>query len=157
MASGVHWAYARGGVLLDIRSSGVSSQAPPRPCSPSTVCAALDIVRPFSRFFMAIDEVKIAKQAARNYTFAKCQRTNKRPSAVSLIQFSLIRYSQLCAVEKYRFQQNSPRLPLPREHPNATTKAYAIPRDWSVHGGDTKSESYKPNSTASRYSQRDGV
>ena len=32
-------------------------------------------------------------------------------------------------MKKYRFKPNSPRLTLPREHPNATTKAYAIPRD----------------------------
>ena len=31
---------------------------------------------------------------------------------------------------------NSPRLPPPREHANATTKAYAKPRDWSVEVGD---------------------
>ena len=67
----------RGGVLLDLRKGGVSSQAPPRPCSPSTVCAALDIVRPFSRFFMAIDEVKIA-EFTRNHTFATRQQKNKR-------------------------------------------------------------------------------
>ena len=53
-------AHARGGDILDIRSSGVSSQAPPRPCSPSTVCTAFDIVRPFSRGFMAVDEVNVA-------------------------------------------------------------------------------------------------
>ena len=51
----------RGGAIQGFRSSGVSSQAPPRPCSPSTVCTAFDIVRPFSRGFMAVDEVKIAK------------------------------------------------------------------------------------------------
>ena len=56
-----------------------------------------------------------------------------------------------------RFKPNYPRLTLPREHANATTKAYAMPRDWSVHGGEDGSVSYKPNSTASRYSQRDGV
>ena len=44
---GIGLARARGGVLLDLRKGGVSSQAPPRPCSPSTVCAVLDIVRPF--------------------------------------------------------------------------------------------------------------
>ena len=57
----VRFAYARGGVLLDLRKGGVSSQGPPRPCSPLTYGTALDIVRPFSRFFMAIDEVKIAE------------------------------------------------------------------------------------------------
>ena len=31
---------------------------------------------------------------------------------------------------------NFPRLTLPREHSNATTKAYALPRDWSVQVGD---------------------
>ena len=64
-------------------------------------------------------------EAKRNRTFAKFQRTNSRQSAVSLIQFTLIWYSRLCAVEYNRFQQNSPRLPPPREHANATTKAYA--------------------------------
>ena len=34
-----------------------------------------------------------------------------------------------------RFKPNSPRLTLPREHANATTKAYAKPRDWSVQMG----------------------
>ena len=52
---------------------------------------------------------------------------------------------------------NYPRLTPPREHANATTKAYAKPRDRSVNGGDTKSESYQPNSTASVDSQGDGV
>ena len=56
-----------------------------------------------------------------------------------------------------RIQRNYPRLTLPREHANATTKAYAKPRDWSVYGGDTKSKPYPPNSTASRNSQRCGV
>ena len=50
----------RGGAIQGFRSSGVSSQAPPRPCSPSTVCTAFDIVRPFSRGFMAVDEVNVA-------------------------------------------------------------------------------------------------
>ena len=35
-----------------------------------------------------------------------------------------------------RIQRNYPRLTLPREHSNATTKAYALPRDWSVEVGD---------------------
>ena len=35
-----------------------------------------------------------------------------------------------------RIQRNYPRLTLPREHSNATTKAYAMPRDWSVNGGE---------------------
>ena len=39
-------------------------------------------------------------------------------------------------MEKYRFKPNSPRLPPPREHSNATTKAYAKPRDWSADRGD---------------------
>ena len=68
--------------------------------------------------------------------FSLRQRTNSRQSAVSLLHFTLIRYSRLCAVEKYRFKLNLPRLPLPREHANATTKAYAKPRDWSVQVGD---------------------
>ena len=33
-------------------------------------------------------------------------------------------------------QIHYPRLPQPREHANATTKAYAMPRDWSVQMGD---------------------
>ena len=52
---------------------------------------------------------------------------------------------------------NSPRLTPPREHSNATTKAYANPRDWSVDVGDTNRVWFKPNETASRYSQRGGV
>ena len=64
-------------------------------------------------------------EAKRNRTFAIFQRTNSRHTAVSLLQFSLIRYSQLCAVEKYRFKLHLPRLTLPREHANATTKVYA--------------------------------
>ena len=64
-------------------------------------------------------------EAKRNRTFAPRQRTNFRQSAVSLIQFTLIRYSRLCAVEKVAICTNSPRLTPPREHANATTKAYA--------------------------------
>ena len=60
-------------------------------------------------------------------------------------------------MKKYRFKQNSPRLTLPREHANATTKAYAKPRDWLVDGGDTSSVWFKPNETASVDSQGDGV
>ena len=56
-----------------------------------------------------------------------------------------------------RIQQNSPRLTLPREHSNATTKAYANPRDCSVQMGDDSSLSYTPYSTASVDSQGDGV
>ena len=96
-------------------------------------------------------------EAKRNRTFAIFQQKNKRQSAVSLIQFTLIRYSRLCAIKKYRFKPNSPRQTPPREHSNATTKAYALPRDCSVKMGDTKSVSYQPNSTASRNSQRCGV
>ena len=55
-------------------------------------------------------------------------------------------------MKKYRFKPNSPRLTLPREHSNATTKAYAKPRDWSANGGDTNREWFKLNSTASRNS-----
>ena len=56
-----------------------------------------------------------------------------------------------------RIQPKYPRLTLPREHANATTKAYAKPRDWAVQVGDTESKSYPPNSTASVDSQGDGV
>ena len=35
-----------------------------------------------------------------------------------------------------KIQPNSPRLTLPREHANATTKAYAYPRDCSVEVGE---------------------
>ena len=45
-------------------------------------------------------------------------------------------------MKKYRFKPNLPRLPLPREHANATTKAYAKPRDCSVQMGGDKSISY---------------
>ena len=41
----------------------------------------------------------------------------------------MIWYSTLRATEKAMICMNSPRLPLPREHANATTKAYANPRD----------------------------
>ena len=56
-----------------------------------------------------------------------------------------------------RIQPKYPRLTLPREHSNATTKAYAMPRDWSVHGGDTNRAWFKTNETASVDSQGDGV
>ena len=46
-----------------------------------------------------------------------------------------------------------PRQTLPREHSNATTKAYANPRDWLVQMGEDGSVSYKPYSTASVDSQ----
>ena len=69
--------------------------------------------------------VSLSTEAKLNWTFASFQRTNSRQSAVSLLQFSLIRYSTLRAIKKYRFKPNSPRLTLPREHANATTKAYA--------------------------------
>ena len=59
----------------------------------------------------------------------------------------MIWYSQLRATKYNRIQQNYPRLTPPREHANATTKAYANPRDWSVHGGDTKRIWCKANST----------
>ena len=75
-------------------------------------------------------------EAKRNHKFSLRQRTDERHTAVSLIQFTLIRYSRLCAMKKYRFKLHLPRLPLPREHSNATTKAYAMPRDWSVQVGD---------------------
>ena len=52
---------------------------------------------------------------------------------------------------------NYPRQTLPREHANATTKAYANPRDWSVNGGDTNRIWFKTNETASVDSQGDGV
>ena len=42
---------------------------------------------------------------------------------------------------------NYPRLTPPREHANATTKAYAKPRDWSVQMGEDGSSSYKPKVT----------
>ena len=40
---------------------------------------------------------------------------------------------------------------------SSTTTLYAYPRDWSVQMGEDGSVSYKPNSTASRNSQRCGV
>ena len=96
-------------------------------------------------------------EAKRNWMFALFQRTNSRQSAVSLLNSVIIWYSTLRATTKRMNSVHLPRLPLPREHSNATTKAYAKPRDWSVHGGDTKRIPYKPNSTASRNSQRCGV
>ena len=96
-------------------------------------------------------------EAKRNRTLSPFQRTNFRQSAVSLLHFTLIRYSQLRATKYNRIQPNSPRLPLPREHANATTKAYAKPRDWSVEVGGDKRKPYQPYSTASVDSQGDGV
>ena len=69
----------------------------------------------------------------------------------------MIWYSQLRAMKKAVIWIHSPRLTQPREHSNATTKAYAMPRDWSVEVGEDKSKSYKPDSTASVDSQGDGV
>ena len=89
--------------------------------------------------------------------FAKFQRTNSRQSAVSLIQFS---YDLVFSTPRERERMNSvhyPRLTPPREHANATTKAYAKPRDWSVDGGEDGSVSYQPYPTASVDSQGDGV
>ena len=48
----------------------------------------------------------------------------------------MIWYSTLRAKAKAMIQRNYPRLTPPREHANATTKAYANPRDWSVEVGD---------------------
>ena len=48
----------------------------------------------------------------------------------------MIWYSRPRAMKYNRIQQNYSRLTLPREHSNATTKAYALPRDWSVEVGD---------------------
>ena len=48
----------------------------------------------------------------------------------------MIWYSRLRAKEKQTNSVHLPRLPQPREHANATTKAYAYPRDWSVNGGE---------------------
>ena len=69
----------------------------------------------------------------------------------------MIWYSTLRAKVKRMNSVHSPRLPLPREHANATTKAYAKPRDWSVNGGDTNRAWFKTNETASVDSQGDGV
>ena len=48
----------------------------------------------------------------------------------------MIWYSTLRAKVKAMIYVHLPRLTLPREHSNATTKAYAKPRDWSVQVGD---------------------
>ena len=69
----------------------------------------------------------------------------------------MIWYSRLRATKYNRFNLYSPRLTPPREHANATTKAYAKPRDWSVNGGDTNRAWFKTNETASVDSQGDGV
>ena len=69
----------------------------------------------------------------------------------------MIWYSTLRATKYNRIQPNYPRLTFPREHANATTKAYANPRDWSVNGGDTNRIWCKTNETASVDSQGDGV
>ena len=69
--------------------------------------------------------VGFSTEAERNWMFALRQQKNSRQSAVSLLHFTLIRYSRLCATKKYRFKLNLPRPTLPRENANATTKAYA--------------------------------
>ena len=69
----------------------------------------------------------------------------------------MIWYSPLRAMKKGMICTNYPRLTPPREHANATTKAYANPRDWSVNGGDTTRRWFKTNETASVDSQGDGV
>ena len=69
----------------------------------------------------------------------------------------MIWYSTLRAKVKRMNSVHSPRQTLPREHANATTKAYAKPRDWSVNGGDTNRGWFKTNETASVDSQGDGV
>ena len=79
------------------------------------------------------------------------------PIRGSLINSLMIWYSHPRAIEKAVIGTNYPRLTLPREHANATTKAYAKPRDWLVQMGEDGSVSYKPNSTASVDSQGDGV
>ena len=50
----------------------------------------------------------------------------------------MIWYSTFRATKYNRIQPNYPRLTLPREHFNAATKAYALPRDWSVEMGDDR-------------------
>ena len=69
--------------------------------------------------------VSFSTEAKRNHMLSKFQRTDERPSAVSLIQFSLIWYSTLRAKAKRMNSVHLPRQTLPREHSNATTKAYA--------------------------------
>ena len=50
------------------------------------------------------------------------------------------------------------RVPLSRANIlSSTLTLYAYPRDWSVEMCGDGSSSYKPNSTGSRYSQRDGA
>ena len=80
--------------------------------------------------------VSFSTEAKRNRTFAPRQRTNSRQSAVSLLQFSYNLVFNPPRDKKAVIQIHSPRLTLPREHSNATTKAYALPRDCSVNGGD---------------------
>ena len=64
-------------------------------------------------------------EAKRNRTFALRQRTDERHTAVAYSNSVIIWYSRLCATKYNRIQPNSPRLTPPREHSNATTKAYA--------------------------------
>ena len=68
-------------------------------------------------------------ETKRNWTFALRGRTNSRQSAVSLINSLMIWYSPIRAMKKGMICTNSPRLTPPREHANATTKAYVYPRD----------------------------
>ena len=75
-------------------------------------------------------------EAKQNRMFAIFQRTNYRPSAVSLIHLLWLGILDYARQRKQWFRLNLPRLTLPREHSNATTKAYALPRDWSVQMGD---------------------
>ena len=51
-------AHARGGDILDIRKFIVSSQGPPRPCSPLTYGTALDTVHPFFAGFYGCGQSK---------------------------------------------------------------------------------------------------
>ena len=85
----MHWAYARGGDILDIRKLLVSSQVPPRPCSPLTYGTALDIVRPFFAGFYGCGQSKNREINARNHKFTPRQRTNTRQSAAAHIEPNL--------------------------------------------------------------------
>ena len=90
----------------------------------SVTCPRLFVWLRFDKTF-----VSSPTEAKQNWTFAPLQRKNKRQSAVSLLQFS---YNLVFSTSRDRKQMNSvhfPRQTQPREHSNATTKAYALPRD----------------------------
>ena len=122
----------------------------PQQCSQNDrVCLlGLNLIRRLSVLLRKLNEIGCSL-----HFNAQTNAHPRQPNPIQL-QFGI---QPSCAMKKYRFKQNSPRPTPPREHSNATTKAYAYPRDWSVQVGDTNRIWCKANSTASRNSQRCGV